>query len=379
MTATPYRYCLADPELGPPVLELLAQCVAEGMISSQGRFVPQFEMEFAAACGARHGVAVANGTCALHLALEALAIGPGDEVIVPSLTFIATANAVVYAGATPVFADVHPHTLCLSAETIQPKLTPKTKAVIPVHLLGQPCAMQEICRLARRHSLHVIEDAAEAHGAEVQGQRVGSFGDIGCFSFYANKIITTGEGGICTTNDAVLADRLRLLRSHGMDPRRRYWHEVIGYNYRMTNLQAAVAVAQLPHLGEWVEKRRWIQRRYRELLAGLDHAVYFLAEPPGTTSACWMSLLMLKDPSRRDPLIEFLSQQGIETRPLFWPVHCMPPYQDGSRQPLPVTEDLFRRGIMLPSHTKLTENGLNAICASIAFGLTQKTSSRGAP
>src|SRR5271169_2176939 len=188
-----YRYPLADPELGSRELDLLSKCIEEGMISSQGRFVREFEAGFSAACGAAHGVAVANGTCALHLALEALGVGPGDEVIIPSLTFIATANTVMYTGATPIFADVDPATLCLSVKTIEPLITAKSKAIVPVHLMGQPCDMPEICRLARRHSLHVVEDAAEAHGAEVQGRRVGSFGDINCFSFYANKIITTGE------------------------------------------------------------------------------------------------------------------------------------------------------------------------------------------
>jgi len=373
---TNYRYRLADPELGSSELDLLSQCITEGMISSQGRFVEQFEAEFSAACGARYGVAAANGTCALHLALEALGVGPGDEVIVPSLTFIATANTVTYAGATPVFADVDPGTLCLSVKTIEPLVTPKSKAIIPVHLMGQPCDMPEICRLARRHSLYVIEDAAEAHGAEIQGQRVGSFGDINCFSFYANKIITTGEGGMCTTNDAALADRMRMLRGHGMDPNRRYWHNVIGYNYRMTNLQAALGVAQLPHLDEWVEKRRWIFSRYRELLATLNSAIYFLEEARGTRSACWMSFAMLRDRDGRDPLIEDLCEQRIEALPLFWPVHHMPPYRAGTTVPLPITEDLSRRGVMLPSHTKLTEADLAVICDSIATGLADKIGSR---
>jgi len=306
-----YRYRLADPELGSSEMEYLSKCIGEGMISSQGRFVHQFETEFSAACGAEYGVAVANGTCALHLALEALGVGPGDEVIVPSLTFIATANTVTHAGATPLFADVDPDTLCISPDTIEPWVSPKTKAIIPVHLLGQPCNMPEICRFAKQRGLHVIEDAAEAHGAEVNGQRVGSFGEINCFSFYANKIITTGEGGMCTTNDAALADRMRLLRGHGMDPNRRYWHSVIGYNYRMTNLQAAVGLAQLPCLDTWIEKRRWIYSRYRELLGYLGNLLYFLEEPQGTRSACWMSTLMLKDPNCRDKLLDLVGLAGV--------------------------------------------------------------------
>jgi perosamine synthetase len=369
-----YRYWLADPELGAVEVDLLSRCISEGMISSQGDFVRQFEESFSTTCGTKYGVAVANGTCALHLALEALGIGSGDEVIVPSLTFIATANVVRHAGATPVFADVDPDTLCVSAETIEPKITCRTKAIIPVHLLGQPCNMPAICHLAKQHSVYIVEDAAEAHGAETHGQCVGSFGDVGCFSFYANKIITTGEGGMCITSDAILSDRMRLLRGHGMDPSRPYWHNIIGYNYRMTNLQAAIGVAQLPHLNEWIEKRRWIFSRYRAVLATLDGALYFLKEPQDTRSACWMSLVMLKDPSCRDRLVEFLCEHGIESRPLFWPVHHMPPYRDGSTVSLPVTEDLSRRGILLPSHTKLTDEDLTVICDSIAAGLTRKKS-----
>jgi perosamine synthetase len=368
-----YRYRLADPELGSSELGFLSKCIGEGMISSQGRFVQQFEEEFSAACGAQYGVSVANGTCALHLALETLGVGPGDEVIVPGLTFIATANAVTYAGATTVFADVEPDTLCISPETIRPRVSPKTKAIIPVHLLGQPCDMPAICDFAKQHRLHVIEDAAEAHGAEVHGQRVGSFGAINCFSFYGNKIITTGEGGMCTTNDAALADRMRLLRGHGMDPNRRYWHSVIGFNYRMTNLQAAVGVAQLPYLNAWIEKRRCVFSRYCELLETLGDFLYFLEEPQGTRSARWMSTLILKDPRGRDKLLDYLGEQGIESRPLFWPVHQMPPYKESSKGALAVSEDLSRRGVMLPSHTKLSDEDIKTICNVItaAFANTE--------
>lgn len=371
-----YRYRLADPELGSLEMDLLSKCIGEGMVSSQGRFVHQFEEEFSAACGTKYGVAVANGTCALHLALEALKLGPGDEVIVPSLTFIATANAVTYTGAIPVFADVDPRTLCICPDTIKPLITAKTKAIIPVHLLGQPCDMPEICRLAAQHGLHVIEDAAEAHGAEIGGQRVGCFGAINCFSFYANKIITTGEGGMCVTNDAELADQMRVLRGHGVDPNRRYWHPVIGYNYRMTNLQAALGVAQLSRLDAWIAKRRWVSGRYRDLLGSLSDVLYFLEEPPGTRSACWMSMVMLKDPNVRDQLLDQLSERGIETSPLFWPVHCMPPYRDSAAVSLPATEDLSRRGVMLPSHTKLTEEDLFEICDSIKSGFAGTRGSR---
>ncbi len=227
-----------------------------------------------------------------------------------------------------------------------------------------------------RTTNHSENQSHHPHGAEIEGQRVGSFGKINCFSFYANKIITTGEGGMCTTDDATLADRMRLLRGHGMDPNRKYWHTVIGYNYRMTNLQAALGVAQLPLLAKWIEKRRWVSSRYRELLATLNDALYFLEEPQRTKSACWMSFVMLKDPNCRDRLIGSLTEQGIETRPLFWPVHDMPPYRENSTASLPVTEDLARRGVMLPSHTKLSDEDLKMICNAIAAVFTETESFR---
>jgi len=369
MNSSPFRFTLADPELGPDAARYLLECVEEGMISSQGRFVRQFETEFAAVCGVEHAVAVANGTCALHLALVALGIGPGDEVLVPSLTFISTANAVVHAGAVPVFADVDPETLCVTPATLAPRLTSRTRALLPVHLLGQPCDMPALLDFARSRDLRVVEDAAEAHGAQFSGRPVGSFGDIACFSFYANKIITTGEGGLCVTRDASLAARMRLLRSHGMNPERRYWHDEIGFNYRMTNLQAALGVAQMPHLLAWVARRRQIARRYRELLAAQATDLFFLDEPPATRSACWMSAFFLRDAAQRDPLLAALSEAGVESRPLFSPIHLMPPYLQSPALYLPVTEAMSARGVLLPSHTKLTDTHLAEIASLVAAAL----------
>lgn len=366
MSIPSFRFTLADPELGPDAARYLFECVEEGMISSQGRFVRRFEAEFAAACGVEHAVAVSNGTCALHLALVALGIGPGDEVLVPSLTFISTANAVIHAGAIPVFADVDPESLCVTPATLAPHLTPRTRAILPVHLLGQPCDMPALLDFARARDLRVIEDAAEAHGASISGRPVGSFGDIACFSFYANKIITTGEGGLCATHDASLAARMRLLRSHGMNPERRYWHDEIGFNYRMTNLQAAVGVAQMPHLAAWVERRRQISSRYRELLAAQAGELFFLDESSSTRSACWMSAFFLRDAAQRDPLLSVLSAAGVESRPLFAPIHLMPPYIQSPALHLPVTEAMSARGVLLPSHTKLTDADLGEIAAIVA-------------
>ena len=246
---TERRIPVAEPVLGEEEIDNVMAAMRSGWISSLGAFIPEFERDFAAFSGAAHGVAVANGTVALHLALVAAGIGPGDEVLMPSLTFVATANAVRYCGATPVFVDSEPRPGSSIPPPSRRKITPRAKAIIPVHLYGHPCDMDPILAIAARHGLIVIEDAAEAHGARYRGRPVGALGAIGCFSFYGNKIITTGEGGMCLTNDPALAERLRLLRDHGMDPKRPYWHEIVGFNYRMTNLQAAVGVAQVKKIG----------------------------------------------------------------------------------------------------------------------------------
>ncbi|HHY55465.1 MAG TPA: DegT/DnrJ/EryC1/StrS family aminotransferase, partial [Chloroflexi bacterium] len=247
----------------------LLDAVRSGWISSLGAYVTRFEEAFARFCGVRHAISVSNGTVAIHLALHALGIGPGDEVIVPSLTFVATANAVHYTGATPVFADVDPVTWCLDPADVRRRLTSRTRAVIPVHLYGHPAPMPDLQALAAEHDLLVIEDAAEAHGAAIVGRRVGGWGRIGAFSFYANKIITTGEGGMLTTDDDALAARCRMLRDHAMPPQRRYWHDEVGFNYRMTNLQAAVGVAQMERIDSFIRRKREIAARYREELADI--------------------------------------------------------------------------------------------------------------
>ena len=250
------RIPVAEPALGQEELDNVVAAMKSGWISSLGAFIPEFERDFAAFSGAAHGVAVANGTVALHLALLAAGIGPGDEVLMPSLTFVATASAARYCGGVPVFVDSDPATWQLDPAALEAAVTPRAKAVIAVHLYGHPCDMDAIRAIAARHGLTVIEDAAEAHGARYRGRPVGALGAIGCFSFYGNKIITTGEGGMCLTDDPAVAEHLRLLRDHGMDPKRPYWHDIVGYNYRMTNLQAAVGVAQVKKIGGFIAKKR---------------------------------------------------------------------------------------------------------------------------
>ncbi|NQV08592.1 DegT/DnrJ/EryC1/StrS family aminotransferase, partial [Candidatus Woesearchaeota archaeon] len=247
---------VAEPVLEGNELKYVTECVKTGWISSAGKFVKKFEEKFSKYCDCKYGVAVSNGTTALHLALVALGIKKGDEVIVPNFTFVATANAVVYVGGVPVFVDADKETWNIDVDKIEEKITSKTKAIIPVNIYGHPCDMNKIMDIAKKHNLYVIEDCAESHGAEYNGEKTGSFGDISCFSFYGNKIITTGEGGMCVTNNKELAEKMSMLKDHGMKPERRYWHETIGFNYRMTNIQAAIGLAQLENINKFIETKR---------------------------------------------------------------------------------------------------------------------------
>ena len=339
--------------------------VRSGWISSLGQYVTQFEQQFARFCGVDHAVSVSNGTVALHLALHALGIGPGDEVIVPSLTFVASANAVAYTGARPVFADVDPQTWCIDPDDAARLVTPRTRAIMPVHLYGHPAAMGEINALAARHGLHVIEDAAEAHGAQVDGRTVGGLGRIGSFSFYANKIITTGEGGMLTTDDAALAARCRLLRDHAMPPQRRYWHEEIGFNYRMTNLQAAVGVAQMERIDSFIRRKRRIAALYSEHLCDTA-GVVLPVERPGCRNVYWMYSVLIEPPygRSRDELIVLLRNRGIDSRPFFHPLDTLPPYR-GERV-CRVAQRLSTAGLNLPSFPGLTDSQVVYVAETIA-------------
>jgi perosamine synthetase len=347
-----------EPSLGAGELENVVSAVRSGWISSKGAFVNEFEEKFAEYCGRQYGVSTSSGTAALHLAVEVLEMKKGDEVIVPALTFIATANSVVYTGAKPTFVDSHEDYWCIDPEKIE--ISPETRAIIPVHLYGHPCDMGPIMDMAEDHSMYVIEDAAEAHGAEYKGKKVGSFGDISCFSFYGNKILTTGEGGMCLTDDDELYEKMRILRDHGMNPKRRYWHDVIGFNYRMTNLQAAVGVAQLGRLDETVEKKRQIARWYEHELIDSDIVSGIHPEMPWAKCVYWMYSIMIDD---RDGLMKGLKEAGIDTRPFFYPIPTMPPHQADERYP--VAEQLSARGVNLPSSTTITQEEVAYICRCI--------------
>lgn len=358
---------IAEPSLGEEELKNVIEAVKSGWISSKGDFIEEFEENFATYCGRKYGVATSNGTVALHLALKALGIDEGDEVIIPDLTFVAVANTVTYCNAKPVFVDSHTEYLCLDPEKIEEKITTRTKAIVPAHLYGHPCDMDPIIKIAEDHNLFIVEDAAEAHGAEYKGKKVGSFGDISCFSFYGNKIITTGEGGMCLTNNEELAEEMRILRDHGMNPGKRYWYDIVGFNYRMTNLQAAVGVAQLKKLDEFVEEKRQIAGWYSEELKELEemNLLKFHPEMPWAKCVYWMYCILVEDNFgiSRDDLMKRLEEKGIETRPFFYPMHVLPPHKNNEE--FSVAEELARKGINLPSGVGLTKEEAERIVNEI--------------
>jgi perosamine synthetase len=355
---------VAEPVLSGREREYVLRCLETGWISGSGEFVERFEREFAEFCGTRYAIAVSNGTVALHLALLALGVGPGDEVIVPDLTYIATANAVGYCGATPVFADVEARTWCLDPSDVERRITPATRAVVAVHLFGHPADMDPLRELAARHGLALLEDAAEAHGAEYRGQRAGSLSDVATFSFYGNKVITTGEGGMLTTNRSDLAEHMRLRRGQGMDPKRRYWFPVVGYNYRMTNIQAAIGVAQLERIDWFLERRRQVARQYAALLAGAG--LTLPGEAEWARNVYWLYSVVLPQGVDRELLMASLAEAGIETRPFFVPMHACPPYrqEDGEEQ-YPVSARLGNAGISLPSSATLTEDDVAYVATTL--------------
>jgi len=363
----------ARPDLSELEEHYLLEAFRSSWISSTGEFIERFERQFAALCGTRAAIAVANGTVALHLALLALDVRPGDEVLVPSLTYVATANAVRYVGAEPVFVDVDPQSWCLDPRLLEAAITRRTRGIIAVHLYGHPADMDAINRLAAVHGLWVIEDAAEAHAARYKGRPVGGLARAATFSFYGNKIFSCGEGGAITVDDQQLEIRMRTLRGQGMDPGRRYWFPVIGYNFRLTNLACAILCAQLERRQEILGRRRRIFTRYRELLSGVagiglpPQAVW--AEP-----APWVFSITVDEElygRSRDQLAERLAAAGVETRPFFIPLHQLPPFREQSRRRgdfLPVTERLAAAGLSLPVHAGIEEGELERIVDLIRGG-----------
>lgn len=369
---TDARIPVNEPLLNGHEADYVAECVATGWVSSAGRFVDAFEAGWAAYCGRRHGVAVANGSVALVAAAEALGLGPGDEVLVPTFTIVSCVQAITATGATPVLVDADPATWTMDVAQADARLTPRTRAVMPVHIYGHPVDMDAVTALAERHGLAVLEDAAEAHGAEARvggaWRRCGSFGDLSTFSFYANKILTTGEGGMVLTDDDALAERLRRLRNLGFGPPRRFYHETLGHNFRLTNLQAALGVAQLERVDDALAHKRWMGRAYTERLAGLP--LELPVERPWARHVYWMYGVVLPDdvPLDADAFAAALDARGVETRPFFLGMHEQPAFHArglfaGERYP--VAERLARRGLYLPSGAALTPVQLDRVADAV--------------
>jgi perosamine synthetase len=361
---------VAEPDLRGNEEAYVVQAIRSSWISSTGEFIDRFEREFAAMCGAYSAVGVCNGTVALHLALLGLGVRAGDEVLVPSLTYIATANAVRYVGAEPVFVDVDPDTWCIDPARLEGSITRRTKGIIAVHLYGHPADMDAINHIAAIHGLWVVEDAAEAHLATYKGRPVGGLADLATFSFYGNKVFTSGEGGAVTALDRSLDLRLRTLRGQGMDPSRRYYFPVTGYNFRITNLACAMLCAQLERADEIQAQRARVFRTYREKLAGIPgiglQPVAEWAEP-----ANWLFCITV-DPDAygetRDELAVRLRAGGIETRPFFIPLHRLPPFREESRargEDLPITDGLGASGLNLPTFNALTDAKIARIAGAI--------------
>mgnify|MGYP000845345629 FL=1 len=352
---------VCEPLLAGNEAAYVSDCVTSGWISSAGDYLARFEQGMAALCQVGHGVACANGTAALHLACAALGLGPGDEVICPAFSIISTANSIVQTGATPVLVDVEPDTLCLDPALTAQAVTPRTRAIMPVHMYGHPAEMDPLMDLARQHGLAVIEDAAQVHGGGYKGRPLGGIGQMGCFSFFANKLITTGEGGMVVSDDPELAQKLRRLRNLAHGPKR-FEHHELGFNYRLTNLQAALGLAQLERLEATKARKAAIGDRYNHNLADLPGVtLYWGRHRPQASPVMWMYGLLLPPGLDRDAAMDRLREQGVDTRAFFLPLHQQPMY-DGAHPGLPdlrgghpVSEDAGRRGLYLPSGAGLSE------------------------
>lgn len=349
-----------EPLLDGNEKKYLLECIETGWISSEGPFIKQFEEKFAARVGRKHGIALTNGTAAIDAAVDALGIGSGDEVILPAFTIISCITQIVRSGAIPVLVDSDPITWNMDVSQIEAKITPRTKAIMIVHIYGLPVDVDPVLALAKKHGLKVIEDAAEMHGQTYKGKACGSFGNISTFSLYPNKHITTGEGGMIVTDDDELAETCRSLRNLCFNPKKRFVHERLGWNLRMTNMQAALGVAQLERLGEFVQRKRHMGKRYSELLAGLPGVQLPLAKTDYAENIYWVYGLLLDDELGIDveEVMSRLAQKGIGTRPFFCPMHMQPVLQrmelfKGERNP--VAERLYRQGFYIPSGMALTD------------------------
>ena len=367
-----------EPLIGEREIEYVLDCLKTGWISSSGKYLESFEQAWANYCGMRYGVAVSNGTTALQLAVACLNLQPGDEVIMPTFTIISCAQAVTYNSGIPVLVDAEPRTWCMDVKQVAAKITPRTRAIMPVHIYGHPVDMDPLISLANQHSLAVIEDAAEAHGAEylcergsssAVWRRCGGLGDISVFSFYANKLVTTGEGGMVLTNDAQIAEQARSLRNLCFKRERRFHHSELGYNFRLTNLQAAIGLAQIDRMPETIAKKRWMGEAYTQRLQHLT-VLQLPVEEPWARQVYWMYGLVL-DESTQLTAVELarrLQEQGIETRPFFLGMHEQPVYTSRGLfkdEHYPVAERIARQGLYLPSGLTISEAQVDEVCQAV--------------
>ena len=365
-----------EPLVGENERKYVQECLQTGWISSEGRFIHAFEEGWAAFCGMSHGVAVSNGTVALEIAMACLDLKPGDEVILPTFTIISCAQAVTMCGLKPVLVDADPRTWCMDVSQVEAKITTRTRAIMPVHIYGHPVDMEPLMQLARKYNLIIIEDAAEAHGAEYKGHKCGGLGDLSCFSFYANKIITTGEGGMVLTNDPLQAESLRDLRNLCFKKERRFYHTELGHNYRLTNLQAAIGLGQLERIEESVTKKRWMGAAYTERLKHI-HGLQLPVEEPWAMNVYWMYGIVLEGAVGMDA-VQFarrLAEQGVMTRPFFLGMHEQPVFRHMGLfldEHYPVAEHIARQGLYLPSGMTLTEGQLDQVCQAVERVLTGK-------
>ena len=367
-----------EPLLGERDLEYVTECVRTGWISSAGKFIDQFEEKWATYCGRKYGIAVSNGTTALQVAIQCLGLEPGDEVIMPSFTIISCAVAVVESGGIPVLVDCDPNTWCMDVDQIERKITPRTRAIMPVHIYGHPVDMDPVLQMAAKYGLAVVEDAAEVHGAEYLSgrtsadatwRRCGSFGALSCFSFYANKLITTGEGGMVLTDDSALAERARSLRNLCFQPERRFYHEKLGFNYRLTNVQAALGLAQFERIDEIVARKRSMGKEYTRRLRELT-ALQLPVEQSWARNVYWMYGIVVSEKTGMDA-VQFakkLRERGVDTRPFFLGMHEQPVFHKRGlflNERYAVSEHLARQGLYLPSGLALTQEQLSNVCNAV--------------
>ncbi|OGT07431.1 MAG: aminotransferase DegT [Gammaproteobacteria bacterium GWF2_41_13] len=358
-----------EPSLGEKEFEYVNDCLKTGWISSAGKYIEAFEEQWAAYCGMKYGIAVSNGTVALQVAMACFDLAPGDEVIMPTFTIISCGQAITYNGYRPVLVDAEPRTWTMDVSQIEKKITQKTKAIMPVHIYGHPCDMDPILNLAKKYNLVVLEDAAETHGAEYRGKKCGGLGDISCFSFYANKIITTGEGGMILTNNDDYAKKARSIRNLCFKPNRRFYHTELGNNFRLTNLQAAIGLAQLERVDELIEKKRWMGKAYTEKLQDIS-GLTLPVEESWAKNVYWMYGIVLDESVGLDA-VEFakrLYAQGVETRPFFLGMHEQPVLHAMGlfqNERYPVSERIAKNGLYLPSGLTLTEDQMDRVALAV--------------